>query len=193
METNPAPQEADINRAAPARKIPRWLKFLLGIPLICSGLCGAMYWFVEVRPQFVEFNFPNMDGMITWGYTERSVLSWDGGSTSYLWRQEAICPVASCKSWEAIWQHYDSYLKAEGWVRVDERFGTPCSISAPETASMAVGIGGYVVYVQEKEMNNGFCHGPEFCLAIWDDKGYFNVVTSSNNNSFLTELGECMG
>jgi hypothetical protein len=174
--------------------VPRWLLLLVSIPLVCGGLCGVLYWLIELRPQYVELSVPETNGMIWWGYTERSVLQWDDGARAYLWRREAQCSLASCRSWQAIWQHFDRYLTDAGWIRVDDRFGTPCGISAPETEFMEVGDSGYVVYIQESQQENPFCQGPEICLAIWQASDeYFHIVMSSDNPSFMTEVGRCMG
>ncbi len=196
MEKSEVPKKTGRIDLQTFRKVPRWLLFLVGIPLICSGLCGITYWLVELRPQYVELNIPKMDGMISWGYTERSILQWDDGPRIYLWRQESLCAVASCKSWQEIWGHFDRYLNKEGWIRVDGRFGTPCSISAPETEFIDIGDNGYVVYIQENQQQNTYCQGPEICLAIWQDTEspkYFQIVLSSNNPSYFTEVGRCIG
>ncbi len=178
-----------------SRKIPRWLLFLLGVPLMCMTTCGLTYWVVERIPQYIEFNIPEMEGMLYWGYTERSILEWSDGPRAFLWRQQGFCFKESCKDWHTVWTHFDKYLTSAGWERVDDKLGTSCDISAPETEFLNIGDNGYVVYVQQERVDDIFCHGPDVCLAIWRTKeeDSYEFVLSSNNPSYLTETTRCLG
>lgn len=173
-----------------SRKIPRWLLFLLGIPLICGGLCGGLYWFVALRPQYVELDIPPMEEMYGWDYVERSVIEWDRGGTYYLWRQQTSCYFGECQNWDAIWNYFDNYLITDGWVKVDRAV----CFSTPETQFLENGEGEFVAYKRKEIVNSAtWCEGPTVCLAIWEpSEGHFEVVLSTENPSFWTEYGNCV-
>jgi hypothetical protein len=185
-------------KAVRTYRIPKLLRYLLGLLLICGFGCGTLYWLIELRPQYVELAIPESEEMITLGYTQRSVLEWVDGPRSFLWRQETIWFRSEGQDSQTVWRYFDQHLAAQGWVQVDDRLSDSCHISAPETRFLNPGPGGYVVYVREgREVypNNVFCHGAEVCLAILEGESgsTFDVVLTSRNPSFLTEYGECMG
>lgn len=192
------PREVIIDPGAPeSRRIPRFFLYLLGVPLLCVATCAACYWFVELRPQYAELNVPPSEEMYRWDYTARSVLEWRDGPRSFLWRQDGDWFASEGQDWHTIWSYFDNALTKLGWVRVDERFGTPCGPAMPETEFLKLGDGGYVIYVQQQRQDrdeNVFCHGPDVCLAIWQQSpGFFRIVLASDNPSPLTEWGHCMG
>jgi hypothetical protein len=169
-------------------RVPKGLLLLLGIPLLCCGLCVCLYWFVELRPQYVEIS-PLQHPCLRWdGYTERSVLEWRYSDRYYLWRQAATWQ-RNCGGWNDVIGLFDEKLTHEGWTRATLLVDSPCSIVVPETQMLERVVNGYVVYMPSDTI--GYDPPTVVCLAVWlssGDDDTFAIALGTRNKSPLTQF-----
>jgi hypothetical protein len=162
--------------------IPRWVILLIGLPFICASIVGISYWFIELRPQHLELNFPLMPGMSKSNVSEYGVWMLNR-ERDYLWRQTAICSPIQCSNWNTIIAHFDDWLIHEGWERIG--FGNPCYSIMPEARFLEMNkIDGYVAYQLDETDNLN----PAICIAAWPDEEYYEIVVMTRNSSPITQL-----
>jgi hypothetical protein len=169
-------------------KIPKKIfLFLLSIPLVCYGLLWGVYWFIELRPQYLELQLPPHEYMLWGGYTERSTLIWeDNGDRYYLWRQEAICSKSQCGNWNDVFDYFNKWLEPQGWTPFS--FGNPCTIVIPEVEFLERG-DDFIIY-QPSDIE-GVNYSASVCLAIYlshDNDNYWQIVIGTINPSPITQF-----
>ncbi len=168
-------------------KSPKWLFVPLSVLLACGVFSWGIYWFIELRPVYLELTPPPHESMIWLGYTERSIVNWDDGGTYYLWRQEAICAKSECGSKNDVLDYFDEWLESEGWRPFS--LYNPCRIVIPEMNLLEEVENGTVVYWPSNTEDWNF--SASVCLAIYDtstEDAYWSIALGTTNPSFITEL-----
>jgi len=172
------------------RRIPKTVKWLLAIPLICGGICYATYWLIELRPQYVELNPPIIDDSQLSYSGHRSVVNTQWGDRYYVWRTETSCIKSKCGDRTDIINWFEQWLAQEGWAP-DAINSNRCATVIPEVRFLNEGKNGYMVY--HPADTEGWNFGASICLAVYStssDGRWWTIVIGTINPSPFTQWGD---
>lgn len=176
--------EAATSEKPPVRKPSRRYLLLIASPAICIAISFAVYWWMELRPQYLYVDLPDLGNI---GTTNETV-SMSFASRNFYWHQTRYC--SGCENWHATWEHFDTQLTAAGWEQLEN---PEACASLPESVFLPEGEDGFVVYHRQADAGIDWCPSvPTVCLAIWkaESNGY-HIAISTENASPLTYFDDC--
>lgn len=94
-------------------KVPKWLRFLVGIPAICSLTCGSMYWLLEIRPQFIVLD---VSAPVVVDMYDVQEFVWSSYRNKVFIRRMETSYVTN-EDWETVVAYFDNQLSEMGWER----------------------------------------------------------------------------
>lgn len=166
------------------RKTPKWLTCLIVSPLICLLICGITLWFTALRPEYVEFDIPPMEGMSEWVNIQRG----QDNLGAFTVRYESECN-SLCGEWDTIVHYFDDWFADQGWERIDGRGHAGPSCRMPEVYFLPIGQSDYVIY-RPAGVSESVAE-PIACLAVWQPEGQsnYNIVLLTANLPPLQRFG----
>lgn len=169
------------------RKTPKWLTCLLLSPLFCLLGYAITIWFTALRPQYVEFDIPPMQGMSEW----TNIQQGEDNLGAFIVRYESECN-SLCGEWETIVNYFDNWFAYQRWERIDGRIHAGPSCQMQEANFLPIGRLGYVIY-RRAGIPESIAEST-VCLAVWKLEGQhsYNIVLQTANLSpfqrFANEL-----
>jgi hypothetical protein len=185
-------------------KIPRWLKLLIGVPLAIIAILYAVFWYFELRPQYVVLDVP-VYGDIEWDNTMKitlrirppssAIVDEDAYDKYWVWRYQGKYDCYfDCPNENDLLIVYETWLLENGWEFSGVETGGViihesgiCSIGFPEFSSSGQIID-VLIFRQEGEYKT------TACLAVWSIDHQWeksvNVVIATSNASILSMMYE---
>jgi hypothetical protein len=177
-------------------------RLLLIFVLLVAATCILPYWFIELRPQYVEVDAPDLAGLFGGSPSIWGSLDWGTSGRAFVWRNEWLCPIAACGDPKTLSENWSEHIENLGWEAItsqssnsDEIYDSGiCSLPLPETQFLSeIDDFYYVRFAPQSRPTNTFCDVADLCVLVWQEDDYLHTAVGSYNPSTLSVYASCMG